>query len=53
MEEIIKIRDEYKRIFYKTGNLYYFLIAQEFTKILETKFENEKNKELEEQSLGL
>ena len=41
MEEIIKIRDEYKRIFYKTGNLYYFLIAQEFTKVLETKFENE------------
>ena len=52
MEEIIKIRDEYKQIFYKTGNVYYFLIAQEFTKIIETKFENEKNIE-EEHGLEL
>ena len=54
MEEVIKNRDEYKELFYKTGNLYYFLIAQELTKIIETKLENEKNQEVEEeQGLGL
>ena len=37
MEEIIKNRDEYKQLFYKTGNIYYFLIAQELTKVIETK----------------
>lgn len=54
MEEIIKNRDEYKQLFYKTGNIYYFLIAQELTKVIETKLLNEQNQILEEeQGLGL
>ena len=38
--------------FMETGNIYFYLIAQELSKTIEIKLENDKNLE-EEQGLGL
>lgn len=42
----------YWQRFMETGNLYFYLIAQEKAKAIEIKLENDKNLE-EEQGLGL
>ena len=39
--------DKYKQEFFKSGNPYFFLIAQELEKTVEIKIENDKTQELE------
>ena len=39
--------NKYKQEFFKTGNPYFFLIAQELDKTIEIKIENDKVQELE------
>jgi len=53
--DIYELREQralYWQRFIETGNLYYYLIAQEKAKAIEIKLENDKNLE-EEQGLGL
>lgn len=41
IKQVKEIKNEYKKLFFATGNLYYFLIAQELNKIAEIKVQNE------------
>ena len=53
--DIYELREQralYWQRFMETGNLYFYLIAQEKAKIIKAKLENDKNLE-EEQELGL
>ena len=52
IEELREERSLYWQRFMETGNIYFYLIAQEKAKAIEIKLENDKNLE-EEQGLGL
>lgn len=43
MKDVKELKFNYKNLFFQTGNLYYFLIAQELNKIAELKLQNELN----------